>query len=61
MVVLSVLKSELNMFITLIDLLNIRECSIAGKNESLGVYTYSSSDIRITKYGKRNEQKFKKI
>lgn len=54
-------KERIEYVHTLIDLLNIRECSIAGKNESLGVYTYSSSDIRITKYGKRNEQKFKKF
>ncbi|MDC2826244.1 hypothetical protein PHA51_09415, partial [Rodentibacter pneumotropicus] len=46
---------------TLIELLNIRKCSQTSKNESLGIYKYSSSDIRNTKYGKRNEQKFKKF
>ncbi|OOF63364.1 hypothetical protein [Rodentibacter sp. Ppn85] len=54
-------KERIEYVHTLIKLLHIKECSQVGKNGNLGIYSYSSSDIRNTKYGKRNEQKFKKF
>ncbi|WGE76011.1 hypothetical protein [Actinobacillus equuli] len=54
-------KERIDYVNILINLLNVKECSQLSKNNNLGIYTYSESDIKNTKYGKRNEQKFKKF
>lgn len=44
---------------TLIELLNIKQCNNLKLSKVIGVYTYDSSDIKYSKYGKKNETNFK--
>lgn len=52
-------KERVNYVKTLIELLNIKQCNNLKLSKVIGIYTYDSSDIKHSKYGKKNETKFK--